>query len=519
MSLTWLHKFKSAFISTLPMVAIVLILHWTNLARIDDNKDLIIFFIASVLIIIGMGLFTMGTDIAMTPIGEHIGASITKQRKLGLMIFLFFLLGAFIVIAEPDLRVLVTQVPLGDNWLPFISNQWLIIILIGIGFGAFMVTGIIRILLQKNLVLWLFIFYGVLFVLALGLNYVNPSFIPFSFDSGGASAGTITVPFILALGIGIATTRSGKKVNEDAFGLIAITSIGPVLIVLLLSFALDKTAFLYPIEQAETFGSILLTNFINVTIAILPVTVFFFIYQAIFIKLPKKALIRIAIGLVYTYLGLIIFLTAVNLGFLPISRIVGSKIASSNQNLIILFGAIIGMSAVLLEPAIHVLIGQVENITDGTVSKCLVLLAIAIGAGLAMCFAMVRLIFQISILYFIIGGYIIALVLSIFVPKIFSAMAFDAGRITSGPMNSSFVLPFAIGAAIQVFNQNGRDIMMYAFGVNALITLMPVITIQILGLYATYEEYRRHKIAQLRFLEENDDQIIYLISEDETWTK
>lgn len=515
MSFSWLNKFKAALISTLPMVVIVLIIHFTGLAKIDDSKDIIIFVISAVLVALGMGLFTIGTDLAMSPIGEYIGASITSQRKIGLMVFLFFLLGAFVVIAEPDLRVLVGQVPLGGQWLPFISNEWLIIILIGVGFGAFMVVGILRILFQKSLVIWLLLFYGLLFSLALGVNYVNPSFIPLSFDSGGASAGTITVPFILALGIGIATTRSGKKTDEDSFGLIAITSLGPVLIVMIMSFFIEDIPFIYEPEAAQSFGAILKTSALNVAIAILPITAFFFIYQAIAIRLPLKVLIRIISGLVYTYLGLVIFLTAVNFGFLPISRIIGSKIAVQSSNLVILFGAIIGMAAVLLEPAIHVLVSQVANITEGTIRKGAVLAAIAVGAGLAMSFAMMRLVFGITILWFVIGGYLVALGMAFFVPKIYSAMAFDAGRITSGPMNSSFVLPFAIGAAITFYQSDGQDIMTYAFGVNALVTMVPIITIQALGLYVTAQEQRRIRLAGMRFVEENDDQIIYLLEDEQ----
>lgn len=515
MTFTWLHKFKSALISTLPMVVIVLILHFSGMARIDDNTELIIFCVCALLVAVGMGLFTVGTDMAMSPIGEYIGASITGQRKIGLMILLFFLLGAFIVIAEPDLRVLVTQVPLGDPWLPFLSNDWLVIILIGVGFGVFMVIGVVRILFQKSLVIWLVIFYGLLFALAFGIHFVNPSFLPFAFDSGGASAGTITVPFILALGIGIATTRSGKKTDEDSFGLIAITSLGPVLVVMISSFFIEDIPFLFSLSNEASFATTLGNSALNVAIAILPITVFFFIYQAIAIRLPKKELIRIIAGLLYTYIGLVIFLTAVNLGFLPIGRIIGSKIADDSAALIVVFGAIIGMSAVLLEPAVHVLVAQIENITEGTIRKGVVLAAIAVGAGLAMAFSMTRLIFRISILYFVIGGYFVALIMAFFVPKIYSAMAFDAGRITSGPMNSSFVLPFAIGAAITFYGGDGRDIMTYAFGVNALVTLMPIITIQSLGLYVNYQEQRRIQLAKARFIEENDDQIIHLTEESQ----
>lgn len=513
MSFEWLNKFKSALISTLPMVVIVLILHFTGLAKITDNRDIITFVVCALLVAMGMGLFTIGTDMAMSPIGEYIGASITSQRKIGLMVFLFFLLGAFIVIAEPDLRVLVSQVPLGDQWLPFISNEWLVIILIGVGFGGFMVVGILRILFQKSLVIWLCIFYALLFALALGIQFVNPSFIPFAFDSGGASAGTITVPFILALGIGIATTRSGKKTDEDSFGLIAVTSIGPVLVVMILSFFIEDIPFIFALDESFSIGETLGSSALNVAIAILPITAFFFIYQAIAIRLPRKELVRIIAGLVYTYVGLVIFLTAVNLGFLPIGRLIGSEIAKVGPGLVILVGSIIGMSAVLLEPAVHVLISQIENITEGTIRKSAVLVAIAVGAGLAMSFAMTRLVSNIPIIYFVIGGYIVALVMAFFVPKIYSAMAFDAGRIASGPMNSSFVLPFAIGAALTIYGVNGQDIMTYAFGVNALVTLMPIITIQSLGLYVAYQARQRIKLARARFIEENDDQIIHLNEE------
>jgi len=510
MSFEWIHKFKSALISTLPTIVIVLILHFSGLARLDRNLDLVFFLLAALLVIIGMGLFTTGTDMAMSPIGEYIGASITSQRKIGLVIFLFFLLGAFIVVAEPDLRVLMEQAPLGGQWVPFISNDWFIIICIGFGFGAFLVVGIIRILLQKSLVIWLFVFYGLVFALALGANFINPSFLPLSFDAGGASAGTITVPFILALGIGIATTRSGKKTDEDSFGLIALTSLGPILVVMIMSFFIDDIDFAYVLEPNMGFASILASSAINVAIAIIPITAFFFVYQSIAIHLPWKALIRIIAGLIYTYIGLVIFLTAVNFGFLPVSKIVGARIADESPWLVVFIGAIIGMFAVLLEPAIHVLISQIENITEGAIKKYSVLAAIAIGAGLAMALSMVRLLFAFSILYYVIPGYLIALVLALFVPKIYSAMAFDAGRIASGPMNSSFVLPFAIGAAITLYAGSGRDIMTYAFGINALVTLTPVITIQLLGLAAAMKEQKRIALARLRFIEENDDQIIHL---------
>jgi hypothetical protein len=339
---------------------------------------------------------------------------------------------------------------------------------------------------------------------------VNPSFLPFAFDSGGASAGTITVPFILALGIGIATTRSGRKTDEDSFGLIAITSIGPVLVVMISSFFIENIPFVFSASEDTSFVATLGSSVLNVAIAILPITAFFFIYQAIAIHLPLKELVRIIAGLLYTYIGLVVFLTAVNLGFLPIGRVIGSKIADSSAGLIVIFGAIIGMSAVLLEPAVHILVSQIENITEGTIRKGIVLTAIAIGAGLAMSFSMMRLILHISIIYFVVGGYLIALIMAFLVPRIYSAMAFDAGRITSGPMNSSFVFPFAVGAAITFYGGNGQDIMTYAFGVNALVTLMPIITIQALGLYVNYQEQRRINLAKVRFIEQNDDQIIHL---------
>ncbi|MFA5481568.1 MAG: DUF1538 family protein, partial [Bacilli bacterium] len=368
---------------------------------------------------------------------------------------------------------------------------------------------------QKSLIIWLLIFYAIIFALAFGVNYVNPSYIPLSFDAGGASAGTITVPFILALGIGIATTRSGRKTNEDSFGLIAITSIGPVLIVMIMSFFLENTNFIYALEPSGEFGTTLASSATNVAIAILPITAFFFIYQAIAIHLPWKVLIRIIAGLIYTYVGLVVFLTAVNLGFLPVSKLIGSEIANDNPILIIIIGALIGMFAVLLEPAVHVLISQIENITEGSIKKIAVLMAIAAGAGIAMAIAMIRLVMSIPIIYFVIGGYLIAICLAFFVPKIYSAMAFDAGRIASGPMNSSFVLPFAIGAAMTFYDRRGQDIMTYAFGVNALVTLVPIITIQLLGLYVTLMEQKRIKLARLRFIEENGDQIINLIEEQQ----
>ncbi|MCQ2792513.1 MAG: DUF1538 domain-containing protein, partial [Bacilli bacterium] len=371
----WGRTFLNALLSTAPVILIVLILDLCKITPFDNTENAL-FIVGAFLLFFGVAFFSIGTENAMSKIGEYVGASMTKQNNIVGMIFIIFLLGLFVTIAEPDLSVLAARLPI---------NDYLFIALVGIGVGIFLVIGILRILFQKSLKMWLLAFYALLFALAI---LVDRSYIPVTFDSGGVTTGPVTVPFILALGVGIATTRAGKSSNADSFGLTAFCSIGPLIVVLIFGLFIGDPLeghyydYMEHISSAAgAFTTAAVDQVINVSIAMAPIIVFFFIYNAVFIHLPKKQILKIIVGLAYTYLGLILFLTGVEGGFTPIADYVGKTLVNQSQTygiwLILVIAFVIGLVVVLCEPAVQVLVKQVEQVSDGMVKKSHMLIALS----------------------------------------------------------------------------------------------------------------------------------------------
>lgn len=502
-----LNKLKSALLSALPALVAVLVCYFTKILKIDQTM-LILFLVSSVLIIVGMFLFTIGSDASMTKMGELVGSSITKKRKIIYLILVFFLFGLFITIAEPDLSVLAEQVSI---------NSTVLIFSIGVGVGIFCVVGALRILFNKSLKVWLLSFYGLMFAIAC---LVPDKFMSISFDSGGVTTGPITVPFILAVGAGLATSRSGKNTNADSFGLLAFSSIGPIITVMILAIIIRTPgAYIFKEEVVSNIWdrmiSILLPAngkqgvLISVLFSLLPVIIFFSIYNFIFIKLPAKQLLKLLGNTLFVYAGLVLFMTAVEAGFVPIGQQLGMDIAKGGQTwLLILVAAFLGISAAVAEPAVHVLTDQIENISDGSINKYSVLIALAIGNGIAVGLSAIRVMIpSFNILYILVPGYIIAFALSFAVPNIYSAIAFDSGGVISGPMNTSFVLPFSIGACVAFGNE--EHVLTSAFGTVAIVAMMPLISIQLLGLIAVLREKNRMRINRNTIREPFDEQIIH----------
>ena len=498
-------KIKESLISVLPVTLIVIILNLKPLINLEI-KEVVTFAVSAVFLILGIGFFTLGADIAMTPMGEHVGSGLTKSKKLYILLLICFALGILITIAEPDLTVLANQV--GSN---------LIIIFVGVGVGIFLVLAILKIVFKKDLASILVYFYMVLFALALlllAIDQENFQLIPLSFDSGGVTTGPITVPFIMALGVGIAATIGGKNASENSFGLVAMCSVGPILAVMILSLinggdisAPNVNDYLIAdnllLATLETLGK----TTKDVTVALGLVVIFFFIINFIFLKLPKKKLIQIGIGTAFTYVGLIIFLTAVHIGFMPVGFKMGQELAKTSPVAVSIIGFVLGLVVVLAEPAVHVLNKQVEEITNGTVSKKAMLVALSVGVGISICLSVIRIIFKFSILYYLIPGYLLSLGLSFFVPKIYTAIAFDSGGVASGPLTSTFILPFAIGTCVAM----GGNILSDAFGIVAMVAMTPLITIQMLGFTSISKKRLSEKLAMRKILDEEDDQIIHFL--------
>ena len=500
-----LKKIKEALMSVLPVAAIVVLLNLTPLVHFT-GLEIGVFLVSAVFLILGIGLFSMGADMAMTPMGEYTGSGLTKSKKLLLLVGVCFLMGLLITVAEPDLTVLAGQVK-------DVLNDTLLIVAVGVGVGIFLVLSVIKMVFHKPLSSMLLYFYMILFALAaLVVAVGNGDFLPMAFDSGGVTTGPITVPFIMALGVGIAASIGGKDVGENSFGLIAMCSVGPILAVMLLGATVNgEIAYQVPDYAIENgLGLALVEKILHtlkeVGIALGLMVAFFVILQITVLKLPGKKLGQITVGIAYTFFGLVIFLTAVSVGFMPIGYKLGTELASLHPAILVAAGFILGMVVVLAEPAVHVLNKQVEDITNGGVSKKSMMLALSIGVGISLALSMLRIYFDFSILFYVIPGYLISLGLSFFVPGIYTAIAFDSGGVASGPLTSGFILPLAIGACCAL--QGEGKVLADGFGIVAMVAMTPLITIQLLGFRAVVQKKVRDRIAMKRILTADDEQII-----------
>ena len=499
-------KLKESLISVVPVSVLVFVLSitpWVDISR----KELTVFTIAAIVLIVGISFFNLGADMAMTPMGQYVGEGLTKSRKLGILLGVSFLLGLLITIAEPDLSVLADQVSA-------VMNGTMLIVTVGVGVGLFLLLGVIKIIFHVDLTSLLLFFYMILFCMAAALiESGRASFLPLSFDSGGVTTGPITVPFIMALGVGIALTVGGRNASENSFGLIALCSIGPIAAVLLLSMTSSGSlSYAVPDFSMETIldeglGALLLDKMLEVGKSLVLTVIFFFVLQAAILRLPKSKLIQIIIGIVNAFLGLVLFLAAVALAFMPIGFKIGSQLATQSPALLIGFTFILGMVVVLAEPAVHVLNNQVEEITGGEVSKKQMMTALSVGVGISIGLSVLRVHFGFSLLYYLIPGYLISLGLSFFVPKLYTAIAFDSGGVASGPLTSSFILPLVIGACCTI--QGESAVLDFAFGVVSMVAMTPLITIQCLGFKSVMSVRRRDNKAMQRILAAADDQIIY----------
>ena len=498
-------KIQEALLSALPITAIVYVLSLTPWFHFT-SAELITFTVGAILLIVGLGLFSLGADMAMTPMGSHVGAGLSRQRKLGLLLVVCFVLGMLITIAEPDLQVLAKQVSA-------VMNGTVLVYAVGIGVGAFLMVAILRIVFKKALSNILMLFYMLMFAMALMLVVNgNDELLPMSFDSGGVTTGPITVPFIMALGVGISSVLGDRHSQENSFGLVALCSVGPILAVLMLGiFSTNEMTYAVPdyavsndIVHAFTHTAVHTCK--EVALALGLIVVFFLGCQVIFLKLPKKRLVKIGLGVIFTYVGLVMFLTGVNVGFMPIGYKLGYELAKLSESVLVLLGLIMGVLVVLAEPAIHVLNSQVEDVTGGYISKKSMLLGLCVGVGASIALSMIRIIFDFSIVYYVIPGYFLSLALSLFVPPVYTAIAFDSGGVASGPMTSGFILPFATGVCVCL--QGEAAVLRDAFGVVAVVAMTPLITIQLLGFRAIVSERIAEKRAMKKILDADDQQII-----------
>ena len=499
-------KIKEAFTSVLPITAIVLLLCFT-VSPIPSSL-LLSFMMGAALLIVGIALFTLGADTAMAPIGNKVGACVTKSKKLCLIVLMSLLLGVIITISEPDLQVLANQVPGIPNAV--------LIGAVAAGVGVFLVIAMLRILIGIRLSYLLIGFYGLTFVLAF---FVPRDFWAIAFDSGGVTTGPMTVPFIMALGVGVSSIRSDRHAGDDSFGLVALSSIGPVIAVLVLGLVYPVQGNYVPVEIPDMENSKTLALLFaeavphymrEVGLALAPILAFYLIFDAFFLKMSKRPFFKILIGIVYTYVGLVLFLTGVNVGFMPVGNYIGKEIAALSYRWILIpISMVLGYFIVNAEPAVHVLNKQVEEMTAGAIPARAMSLSLSVGVAVSLALSMIRVLTGISVMWFLLPGYILSILLTFFVPKLFTSIAFDSGGVASGPMTATFLLAFAMGAC-EIAGGTDR-IVTDAFGIIAMVAMTPLITIQVLGLVYRMK-LRRGGTAELpkRQSDYGDDEIIEL---------
>lgn len=521
------HLLLESCLSIVPIIFIILLLSLTGLAPILGGWDYLLLVIGAVVLIIGLTIFSIGSARSLSRVGEHMGSSLSKQNNVWIVIVVAFLLGALVTCAEPSIMILSSQTSM---------NGAILIAVISLGVGLFVAIGVVRIIKHQSLNLWLLGLYGLTFALAILVD--DKQFMPLIWDTGGATTGSATVPFLLSLGAGVAVVRAGKKSKEDSFGLVAIASIGPVLLMVIMvilsraglsSYSSSVVTLnndsniwirfqnqLIPVlnehGQITSYGTMF-----EVALALAPILLVFFIYQAIFIKLPRQEILRICVGFVYAYFGLVLFLTAVQAVMMPFGTFVGDKLGLKDPWLIVLVCFVIGLVTIICEPATHVLTKQIETVSDGGISKISVLLTLSIGVGISIALCAIRAIYNFDILYYIVPGYVIALGLTFICPPLYTALAFDSGGVASGPMTVSFVLPMIIGITCTIgMNNNGltydqvmSQVMSRSFGVVAMVAMTPLIGIQILGVGEKLKKAYRYRSFMHRHIQINDNEVIH----------
>lgn len=483
-------KLKEIIFSVLPIMVVVMILNFTLVPM--QTETITRFLIGGIFVILGLTFFLFGVDIGIIPIGENSGAALTSKKNLFLLLIVSFLVGFIVTVAEPDVQVLADQVRGIDNSV----NKWALILMIAIGVGLFVSIGILRTVLSLPLNIILTVFYVLLFLLA----FITPEkFQGVAFDSGGATTGPMTVPFIMALGVGVATVGSkiGKSSsNDDSFGLTGIASIGPILAVIVYGIICSTQTNESVTSLSVAENSVHHLTGINIFLselpliakeviyALLPLLVMAVVLQVTLLKLPPMQLIRITRGFILCFVGLIFFLLGAKCGFMSTGTELGEIIGKASNNnvwwsvLLVGIGVVFGSIVVCAEPAVWVLTDQVETITGGTIKRKVMLFALSAGVALSIGIAMLRVLLGFSLWYVLIPGYSIALILSYFSPKLFTGIAFDSGGVASGPMTSTFILSFALGASGACGGNPAVD----GFGVIALVAMTPLIAIQILGI-------------------------------------
>ena len=492
-------KILESLKSVLPIALIVLALSFTIVPLAAG--DMLLFLIGVVFLIVGMSLFTAGAEMSMQPLGTKIGSTVAQTGKIWLIAFISFIIGILVTISEPDLVILADQVGGIENMV--------LILTVSVGVGVFLLIAVMRIVFGWNLKYIMIGFYAVAFALSF---FLPPAFRTLAFDSGGVTTGPMTVPFIMSIGAGVSAAKNSSANRDDSFGITGLCSIGPIIAVMVLGIALQVEGGTYDptvmTDIADSREGVILylhgfaEHIPDVGVALLPIVVFAVLFQLISRAFNKIQLIRLGVGVAYVFVGLTIFLTGANVGFVPTGTAIGESLAGYFFGLpLIPISMLLGYFIVKAEPSVYVLNKLVENMSAGAISGKTTGFGLSVGVASALGLSALRIITGLDIMWILIPGYAAALTLSFFVPRIFVGIAFDSGGVASGTMMSAFVLPLCMGAC----NALGGNVMTDAFGCVALVAMAPIISIQICGFAYKLKTQRRAR----RFVTQRESFIDY----------
>lgn len=489
MKAIFLNKIKESIISILPISVVIAILSFIFVP--NCGWSMLAFGISTILLMIGICLFSMGNDLSLMKMGGYIGSHLSKTKKVALMLICSFIIGVIVTIAESDLSLLASQVP-G-------INNYVFIITVSVGVGFFLFLAALRILLNIKIKYVLAVAYSIIFIL---MFFVPKAFLPIAFDASGVTTGAISVPFIMAFGLGISAVRSGEHNQDDGFGLLAMCSIGPIFAVMLMSAIMGGMGANVPASEIVSYTSAasvghefavqLLENLKEVALILVPIVAFFMIYNWSLLRLPKQTIARLFVGVAYTYVGIVLFFLGAKCGFMPLASVLSTNIYNVSQYLLIPICAITGLFIVMAEPAIHVLNRQVEDLSSGTIKQRTMLITLSIGVALAILLSALRILFEIDMLVLLAPMIVAMIALTFVISNKITSIAFDSGGVTAGVISSTFVLPFMQG----ICSAKGLDLMTYGFGTIGIIILVPILIVEIMGVKMAINEKRISKIEQ-----------------------
>ncbi|MDR1906151.1 MAG: DUF1538 domain-containing protein [Clostridiales bacterium] len=493
----FLRSLKEVFISSLPLLAVMIVV--CVFVNKMPNSELLKLFIGYVLVVIGQTLFLVGLDSSIMPIGKLVGGSLSKLKKTAYIVLFGFLFGLLATIAEPALAVLGIQV----NYINDAIDKTIFVWALGAGVGVAVAAAMYRVIKNINIKIVFGLFYILVFIMVF---FVPVQYRALAFDGSGATTGDVSVPFILALGLGVSATMSKAKTNDESFGIIGVASIGPILAVFLYGLIIGDTGAAnqngYNAGGGKALWEIVTGNFGDVAMAIIPVIAIFFIFQLAFIKLPRRQLGRILIASMVVYIGLHIFLTGVDYGFALAGQHIGETFMSESAEwmkwLLLPVGFILGFAITLSEPAVTVLGEQVESITNGYIKKITMRLTLAAGIGVAALLSLLKILTNIDIIWFLMPLYAGALILMIFTSKLFVGLAFDSGGVTGGAITSAFLTPLTLGVSQAL----GQDVLTSGFGMIAFISVTPLLAVQTFGIVYSWKLKKLKSVENVKAADE-----------------